>query len=290
MPREETTELKIGCNNCRKQTNKTDIVYSASALPIKIVREGANRYKIECLCLKCGKLKGKTLNRSQRYLLPKEILDIPIGSTFEQYSGKQGGLLPLPILLPMIFGGIELASHLIEPATNLIKKITGNSLEVESQNNSLEAEEIRDNIRDVEIKNDVTIPLEEVPQAHSLEAEEVKNGGIIPLALMLPMIMPSLIKSITQITQGKGINVDQLINHIQSSKESQGGYLPIATLLPLIFQGISAVSSLIEPVSNVVKNIFSKKGNALDIEEMPKLSLDEAIKIIQGHGLNIYIP
>src|SRR5437870_12942747 len=102
MPRVETTELGLKCVNCRE--------YTQTIKPIIFKKVKENRIIMKGSCCICNRIKTKTLNHLQRILLPEEIRTLENGKEVANEITRNGGLLPLPILIPLILGGITALS------------------------------------------------------------------------------------------------------------------------------------------------------------------------------------
>ena len=121
MPISNSTELRIPCQNCRRINKYTSPIYSETISPIIIKRLAENRYHFQGVCIICQKIKSKYLNQAQRKILPKEILEMPIGKSSDDI--KIGGLEPFTMSL--ITAGIALLPKLIENAPKIIDSIKG---------------------------------------------------------------------------------------------------------------------------------------------------------------------
>ena len=94
-------EVSIRCKSCK--------TLSKTIEPTFLTRLEEKKYNIKGKCGNCGKHKSKDLNRKQIALLPDEAKNIPVGSMVNQVE-KNGGILPLAALIPLILGGIGAAS------------------------------------------------------------------------------------------------------------------------------------------------------------------------------------
>src|SRR5437870_9824640 len=102
MQRQQNTELGLKCTTCKEVTNTTE--------PIIFKKIKENRINIYGLCGICKRLKMKTLNKLQRALIPDEIRNMEVGKEINNQITRDGGILPLATLIPLILGGITALS------------------------------------------------------------------------------------------------------------------------------------------------------------------------------------
>jgi hypothetical protein len=103
--------MSLYCKRC-KQYNTQDSCF--------IKKLPNNKYYIDGSCTICTKTISKPLNKKQVKLLPKSIIDSNDYTVHKEYTNeKNGGILPLATLLPIILGGIGaisgVASSVINP-------------------------------------------------------------------------------------------------------------------------------------------------------------------------------
>jgi hypothetical protein len=113
-----TPSLQIKCLYCKE--------YTATKEPIQIKKvakhDSSPKYVFSGICGVCGKPKVKTLTQAQIQLLPNEITSAKIPSLFNNSIERNGGVLPLVALIPMIIAGISaLASAGGATATAVLK-------------------------------------------------------------------------------------------------------------------------------------------------------------------------
>lgn len=105
------SDERIKCKQCND--------YTQSVEPIFIKRVNVNSYTIKAKCVICGNQKTKKMNQKQVKLLPPEIKDIPVGTELANSAEKNGGILPLAALIPLIIGGISAASGVASTVANV---------------------------------------------------------------------------------------------------------------------------------------------------------------------------
>jgi hypothetical protein len=113
-----TPSLQIKCLYCKE--------YTATKEPIQIKKvakhDSSPKYVFSGICGVCGKPKIKSLTQAQIQLLPNEITSAKIPSLFNNSIERNGGVLPLVALIPMIIAGISaLASAGGATATAVLK-------------------------------------------------------------------------------------------------------------------------------------------------------------------------
>jgi hypothetical protein len=96
--------LPTFCLSCKSPTPNADDTFT-------ITRYSRN-WGLLLRCAACGRNKSSFLSKQQTSSLPADLKNSEVGTpvTKEDYESKHGGILPLAVLLPQIFGGIGAAS------------------------------------------------------------------------------------------------------------------------------------------------------------------------------------
>ncbi len=98
------TNDKTFCFSCKSETPNADDTFT-------LTRYSRN-WGLLLRCATCGRNKSSFLSKQQLSSLPADLKNSEVGTsvTKEDYESKHGGILPLAVLLPLIFGGIGAAS------------------------------------------------------------------------------------------------------------------------------------------------------------------------------------
>ena len=119
------------CNHCKDLTNSIN--------PIIIIKESDKIYRMSAYCGKCKNYKpAKILNPFQIKLLPNEIKAATFMKVFVDQIEREGGMIPLNLLLPLITAGISAIPEIGKTIYNAVK---GNGLDEEENLTSISSPE-----------------------------------------------------------------------------------------------------------------------------------------------------
>lgn len=96
------SDTKIKCSKCKQFTKTIEPIIIEKIL----YRNNVTKYILDGVCSVCNKNKVKTLTSTQEKLLPKEILQAPVGSKFVNEITREGGVLPILGIIAAIAAGV----------------------------------------------------------------------------------------------------------------------------------------------------------------------------------------
>ena len=99
MPRQPNLEIRLKCLKCKD--------FTQTICPIIISKLTENRYHIKTVCSISYKFKSKCLNKEQIKLLSIEIQQAADNTTFNNTIERNGGIIPLILLIGAIAAGIS---------------------------------------------------------------------------------------------------------------------------------------------------------------------------------------
>ena len=139
MPRPANKETMLKCNHCKDLT--------PSINPIIVIKESDKIYRMSAYCRKCNNYKpAKILNPSQIKLLPDEIKSTPSMTVIVNQIEKEGGMIPLATLIPLIISGLTALPEIGKTIYNVVK---GNGLDEKSEISAKRSFDKIDNEEDI---------------------------------------------------------------------------------------------------------------------------------------------
>ncbi len=122
--RNRNPETSVKCHKCDKYTDSIE--------PI-IKKFTGDRYDISCQCKDCGNNKHKFLNIDHVKLLPPEIRNAPANTTFILEISRNGGMIPLALLIPLITSAISVLPEIYNAVKGTTAKGSGLASELSNK-------------------------------------------------------------------------------------------------------------------------------------------------------------
>ena len=116
-------DIRLKCKNCKD--------YTKTISPIRINKFDTKSYQISGICVICNKMKTKKANEEQVSILPDEIKNSPAGSKFVDNFVRDGGIIPLPIIIGAILAGITAVTGVAGTVASNVIQAKKNDAEIE---------------------------------------------------------------------------------------------------------------------------------------------------------------